>query len=200
METLVSFYFLVWLSVKYSFHGERLWPLDLLKNRQVNCVLFASRPFLLLRELYCHAQLKMWAASYSLWNSGKKEFSLTLPLPVCAPQQLSRALPQCPVTTLTMTRYFTVSFSKCKRFLKTTARYFRESNTKQEKQKYAWHHHMEVINANLYCKFRAGVVRRDFPCCVHCCHLTCWVLSIKLDLKDDGKFLNPTTNTHLNAA
>lgn len=32
-----------------------------------------------------------------------------------------------------------------------------------------------------------------------CCHLTCWVLSLKLDLKDDGKFLNPRTNMNLNA-
>lgn len=120
--------------------------------------------------------------------------------PSLSPQQLSRALPQCPVATLRMmTRYFTMSSSKCKRFLKTTAGYFRESDTNQEKQKHAWHLHMEVINANLYCKFRAEVVRRDFPWCVHCCHLTCWVLSLKLDLEDDGKFLNPRTNTRLNA-
>lgn len=107
---------------------------------------------------------------------------------------------QCPVTILmVMMRYFIMSSSKCKSFLKTTVGYFRESDMRQGKQKYAWHLHMEVINANLYCKFRAGVVRRDFPWCVHCCHLTCWVLSLKLDLKDDGKFLNPRTNTYLNA-
>lgn len=32
---------------------------DLLKNRQVNCLLFASRPCLMLRRLYCPEQLKM---------------------------------------------------------------------------------------------------------------------------------------------
>lgn len=131
--------------------------------------------------------------------SGKcrKERVLSLtPTSFCSPSAF-QSPSQCPVTALmVMTRYFTMSSSSV---LKTTAGYFRESDTKQEKQKYAWHLHMEVINANLRCKFRAGVVRRDLPWCVRCCHLTCWVLSLKLDLKDDGKFLNPRTNTDLNA-
>lgn len=129
---------------------------------------------------------------------GRKS-SLTHTLPVYAPQQLSRVFPfSFTILMMMMMRYLTMSSSKCKSFFKTTAGYFRESDAKQEKQKYAWHLHMEVINANLYCKFRAEVVRRDFPRCVHCCHLTCWLLSLKLDLKDDSKFLNPRTNTHVN--
>jgi len=66
METFVNLYFPVWVLVKYRFWGKRLWPLDLLKNSQVNCLLFASRPFLVLSELYGYVQLQMWAADYGL--------------------------------------------------------------------------------------------------------------------------------------
>lgn len=46
--------------------GGKALATGLLKSRQVNWPLFASRPFLLLRGLYCPAQLKMCAASYGL--------------------------------------------------------------------------------------------------------------------------------------
>lgn len=46
--------------------GGKALATDLLKNRQVNCLFPVSGPFLLLRGLYCPAQLKMGAASYAL--------------------------------------------------------------------------------------------------------------------------------------